>query len=134
MRQSITGLQLYRSLVAFERVLDRLRRHLLRKIAALQVCPVSVAVGRPAFARSPQLSTQRVGDRLCDFVLNGNDVRQSAVEPAGPQMVPVRCADELSNHPEAIAVGPETTFQDIADAEYLGDPADILRPPLEGEG
>ena len=81
-----------------------------------------------------ELHLQRTGDGLRDVVLNGEDVGQLAVVPFRPQMIAVLRVDELCRHADPASRAADAAFENVRDAERLGDPADVLFLAPEGEG
>src|SRR5215212_1203687 len=66
-----------------------------------QVEIVSLDTGSPALLnrflfRRKQLYPQRCDNRLGDFVLDGENIREVAVVAVGPQVAPRRAVDQLS--------------------------------------
>ena len=76
---------------------------------------------------------QHRNDGLGHFVLDREDVVEVAVVALSPQMV-ARCSlDELGRDTHPIACLANAALDDIGDAEFLSDFADIDRLPLVGE-
>ena len=69
-----------------------------------------------------------------DLILHGEDVAQLAVVPLGPDMLASRGVDELTGDTNSPAGSPDAALEDVTDAEFLGDPADVHGSSLVGEG
>ena len=102
-----------------------------------------VVVGRrivgPAAARAVDLGfsdlrLDEADDGLGDAVLELEDLAELAVKTLGPLMGTGLGVDELDGDPHAAAGKTDAAFEEIADAELIGDLAGIYRAVLVNEG
>jgi len=81
-----------------------------------------------------ELPEQGLDDASDDLVLHREDVGEITIEPLGPEMAAAFLrVDQLGVDADARRRASRTALQDIADAEFPSDPADIDRLVLEGE-
>jgi hypothetical protein len=77
--------------------------------------------GRPVFLFRRQLELERRNDLLGEFVLNGEDVSEVAIEAIGPDMRTALSVDELAGNADPVARLPHAAFQYIAHAEIAAN-------------
>ena len=87
------------------------------KIVGHQVARGSFLDG--CFFRRGELSVQLIGDRLCDFALNGEDVIKWTVIVLRPQMRISARIDQLRGHAHSATYPLYTSFQDICHPKLL---------------
>src|SRR5262249_41864053 len=78
----------------------------------------------PDCARTLSLThprNDRGRNRLRDFVLHRENVRQTAVVPLRPQVIAALCLDELTCNANPIAAAADTTFEHVTDTEFSGN-------------
>ena len=73
------------------------------------------------------LRLDRGDDRVGDVVLHGEDVDKLAVVALGPEMAAGGGVVELRGDAHAVAGLAHAAFDDVADAELLGDLPDMNR-------
>ena len=92
---------------------------------------------RRAAARHRRVERQHVregrDDLAYDLVLQGEDVRQVAVEPLGPELPVPRRVGELNADSDPARDAAHAALDDIADAEFLRDRLGIGGPCFESE-
>ena len=80
-----------------------------------------------------QRDLQRFGNRPCDFVLNGEDVRHLTVVPLGPEMAAVSSRNELCGHAKATSGFADAPFENGRHSQHVGDSTHVLVLAFEGE-
>ena len=80
-----------------------------------------------------ELELQCRHDRLGNFILDGEDVREVAVVAVGPNVVAGLAVDQLGVDPNPIAGLADAAFQHVGDVELARDLADIESLALERE-
>ena len=85
-------------------------------------------------ARRSQAAERERGDNLLgNIVLDVEDVRKVSVKALGPEMPACLCVNQLRRNAHPVAGFADTSFQDIADAQFLAGVAYIDIPAPEGE-
>ncbi len=80
-----------------------------------------------------ELRDERRRDGLRDLILDGEHVCQSPVVALGPEVETVRDADQLRGDAQAVVHPTHASLEHRLHAEFVPDPAQILRPALERE-
>ena len=78
-----------------------------------------------------RLALKRLDDGCSDLVLDLEDVGHLAIEPLGPELIPVSRADQFDGDSHPVVVLPYTSVQDGADVQHLADLAGVPRLTLE---
>src|SRR5207248_10552130 len=100
----------------------------MQKVPASQVISISFNVFRRhlpdrLLLLRQQLHLQLFHNGVGDFVLNGEDIRQVAIEALGPDMAAILAVNELSSYPDARSRLSHASFQDKSNTKL---PADLL--------
>src|SRR5438105_2840183 len=98
----------------------------MEKVAASQVIGVSFNIFRRhlpdrLFLLRQQLNLELLDDGVGDFVLNGENIGQIAIEALGPDVAAILAVNELSSYPHARSNLPHASFQDKSNAKLLAD-------------
>ena len=78
-----------------------------------------------SFSRRRQLSVQLIGDRLCDFALNREDVIKWTIVMLRPQVRVGARIDQLRTHAHSAAPPLHASFQNMCHTELLANLAQI---------
>ena len=81
-------------------------------------------LGQTVLLADRQLQLERGDDLLGQFILNGENIVEIAIEAARPDMAAARRIDQLRGDADAIARLADAAFEDIANVERLGDLGD----------
>ena len=81
-----------------------------------------------------EVQAEVVDDAERDFVLDGEDVGQLAIEPARPDGRVVGDVHQLHVDPHLLIRAQHRSFQHVVGRELASDFADVARVPLEREG
>src|SRR5215213_3523195 len=95
----------------------------VEKFAASQVIGVRLHVSGLWFRKSrflcgKQLHLQLLDDRVCNFVLNGENISQIAIKTLRPKMAVVPAVDELTGYSHARACLADTAFHHETCSEF----------------
>src|SRR5947207_11419662 len=96
------------------------------ELPAAQVVSVSFDVfcryllNRFPFLRE-KLHLQLFHDRVCDFVLNGEDIGQIAIKSLGPKVTAILATNQLTSYSHACPCFPHATFNYKFDAEFAAN-------------
>ena len=80
-----------------------------------------------------KFNLQGVDNRVRNLILQGKDVVQIAVVTFGPDVTVVGTVNQLRGDPDATGRFAHAPFQDMADVELTGHPANIHRLAFESK-
>src|SRR6266446_6757176 len=98
-------------------------------VMRFHVCRRTVLSG----IRSEQSHFQRFSNRSSDFLLNGKDIFQFAIEGSRPQLDSVRSVNQFGNDPYLVPLLAHRAFQKRAYAQLLAYRFRFLMPVFETE-
>ncbi len=84
-----------------------------------------------ALLRSAQFGLQSVRDGFCDFALDGKNVGYFPIERVRPEVSVSRSFDQLHINSHLIGRTLYAAFQNIRDAQLLGDLKQVIRRAFE---
>ncbi len=130
-------------------LLDGLREHLARELdpgpvgVIKELPPAEIVVVRDDVPRRDpldraalpvgELDPERRDDAPRDFLLDGENVLELAVELTRPEMVPVRYVHQLARHPDPAADFSYAAFHHRLDTQFAADCPHVLAFPFERE-
>src|SRR6266446_9143649 len=98
----------------------------MKEVSAAQVVGVGFDIARRRLSDNllflrQEFDFQLLDNRVCDLVLNDEDVGQVAIKARGPEVSPVLAVDQLSCNTHAGAGFSHTSFQDKSHTKLLSD-------------
>src|SRR5918995_621049 len=96
------------------------------QIDIIGVEAVGSLAARPLYLSPPQRRLHRPDNALCQPILQVKNVFDRAFEFIGPDVCRICPLDQLSGNAQPVCGLPDAAFQNVADAEFLGDMASSL--------
>src|SRR6516225_3738280 len=110
----------------------------LEKLTATQIKFVRLNIRRrwldeTAFLPRREGKSERVENAAGNFILNGKDVLDLAIEPLGPKMIAVLCFDQLDHDPQTVSGFADAALEKRLNAESFPNHARVYVGPAKHE-